>query len=190
MQLFQNILSYFLLILYHVSFFDQYFQHICLCLQHTVKMLIFRFLLKCMILPHAGGDKMVSQWCHRLQNTHKKTPPTTTKHQKTHHVTCNNLMAVFAIIVTVVNVLQVGVSEVNPFCRVIQRQAVGPVELCADYDTSCCPIHKGTFDSRVLTPVWPEHQVGAGKKYSIIVRKRRTVICRICELLLTLKWIL
>lgn len=62
-------------------------------------------------------------------------------------------MAVFAIIVTVVNVLQVGVSKVNPLCGIIQGQAVGPVQLCADYGTSYCSIHKGPFDSGVLTPV-------------------------------------
>lgn len=97
--------------------------------------------------------------------------------QETHHVTCHNLMAVFAIIVTVVNVLQVGVSKVKHLCGVIQGQAIGPVQLCADYGTSCCSIHKGPFDSGVLTPVWPEHQVGAGKNYSMTQNSQKNKDC-------------
>lgn len=85
-------------------------------------------------------------------------------------------MAVFAIVVTVVNVLQVRVGKVNPFRRVIQGQAIGPVQLCADYDTSSGSIHKGPFNSRVLTPVRPEHQVSARRKHSVSVGNTESLI--------------
>lgn len=72
-------------------------------------------------------------------------------------------MAVIAIIVTVVNIFKVGVSKVDPACAVVQGQAVGPVDLSADNDSSHGAVHVGPLDPGVLTPVWPEHQVGAGR---------------------------
>ncbi len=77
-------------------------------------------------------------------------------------------MAVVAIIVTVVNIFQVGVSKVDPARGVVQGQAIRPVELSADNDSSHNAIHVGPLDPRVLTPVWPEHQVGAGRYDSVI----------------------
>lgn len=73
-------------------------------------------------------------------------------------------MAVTAIVVTVVNILQVGVSKVDSVRGVVQGQAVGPVQLCADNDISHCSIHEGPLNSGVLTPVWPEHEVGTKGK--------------------------
>lgn len=62
-------------------------------------------------------------------------------------------MAVIAIIVTVVNIFEVGVSKVDPARGVVQGQAIGPVELSADNDSSHDSIHVGPLNPGVLTPV-------------------------------------
>lgn len=80
---------------------------------------------------------------------------------QTYQVTCHDLMAVVAIVVTVVNIFEVGISKIEPACGVVQGQAVGPVELSTDNDSSHGSVHTGTLDPGVLTPVRPEHQVGA-----------------------------
>lgn len=84
----------------------------------------------------------------------------------TYHVTCHDLVAVAAVIVTVVNVFEVGISEVDPACGVVQGQAIGPVELGADDDSSHGSIHVCSLDPWVLAPVGPEHQVGAERNES------------------------
>lgn len=77
-------------------------------------------------------------------------------------------MTITAIIVTIVNVLQIGISKVDSACGVVQGQAIGPVELCVDNHLSNRSIHVGLLDPGVLTPVGPEHKVGAEKNYSVI----------------------
>lgn len=59
----------------------------------------------------------------------------TTSISSTHQVTGQNLLPVVAIIITVVNEIQVGISEVQQVVGIIDGQAVGPVQLVA-YDNS------------------------------------------------------
>lgn len=94
----------------------------------------------------------------------------------TYHVTCHDLMAVVSVIVTVVNIFEVGVGEVDPACSVVQCQAIGPVELRANDDSSHGSIHVSPLDPGVLTPIGPEHQVGTGRNDSVI-RNLKGLLC-------------
>lgn len=59
----------------------------------------------------------------------------TTSISSTYQVTGQNLLPVVAIIITVVNEIQVGISEVQQVVGIIDGQAIGPVQLVA-YDNS------------------------------------------------------
>lgn len=53
----------------------------------------------------------------------------------THQVTGQNLFPVVAVKITVVNEIQVGISEVQQVVWIIDGQTVGPIKLVA-YDNS------------------------------------------------------
>lgn len=72
---------------------------------------------------------------------------------ETYQITCHNLISVVAIIVTIVNISQVCICKVDPACGVVQGQAIGPVELSADNDSSRGSIHAGLLNPGVLSPV-------------------------------------
>lgn len=70
-----------------------------------------------------------------------------------HHITGHDLEAVVAVVIAVVDVLEVGVSKVDPARGVVQGQTVGPVELGGDNGLSPGAVHVGHLYPRVLTPV-------------------------------------
>jgi len=62
-------------------------------------------------------------------------------------------MPVIAIIVAVVNIFEVGIGKIDPAGGVVQGQAVWPVELGADDDSSHGSVHVCPLNPGVLTPV-------------------------------------
>lgn len=82
----------------------------------------------------------------------------------THQVTGQNLLPVVAVIITVVNEIQVGISEVQQVVRVIDGQAVGPVHFVAYDDGPQFPVHAGPLNAGIPPPVGPEHQVSAARQ--------------------------
>lgn len=52
----------------------------------------------------------------------------------THQVTGQNLLPVVAVIIAVVNEIQVGVGKVQQVVGIIDGEAVGPVQLVPDDD--------------------------------------------------------
>ena len=85
------------------------------------------------------------------------------KTETSYQIAGHDLLAAVPLVVAVVDVLEVGVGEVHPPGGVVQRQAVGPVQLGADQDPPHGPVHVRPLDPGVLAPVRPEHHVDAAE---------------------------
>lgn len=78
-------------------------------------------------------------------------------HLYTHQVTGQDLLSVVAIIIAIVNEIQVGIGEVQQIVWVVYGQTVGPVQLLAYNDSPQFSIHAGFLNAGVPAPVGPEH---------------------------------
>lgn len=75
----------------------------------------------------------------------------------THQITGQNLLSVVAIIIAIVNEIQVGISKVQQIVWVVYGQTVGPVQLLAYNDSPQFSVHAGLLNAWVPPPVGPEH---------------------------------
>ena len=88
---------------------------------------------------------------------------------RTHQITGQDLLPVVAVVVAVVDEVQVCVGKVQQAVGVVDGEAVGPVQLGAHDAETQLSVHAGSLDGRVPAPVRPEHEVGTA------VRRARSV---------------
>ena len=55
-----------------------------------------------------------------------------------------------------------GIGEIETFAVQVNGESVRPVDFRGYYGSSVSTVHVGTYDSRIFTPVCPEHVTGFG----------------------------
>lgn len=68
----------------------------------------------------------------------------------------DNLLTTGPVIITKVDKVQFGIGKIHALVDNVQRQTVGPINLCAYDDRTVSAVHTDTFDSRVFSPVGPK----------------------------------
>ena len=73
-----------------------------------------------------------------------------------------NLSSPSSVVITIVDVVHLGIGKVNPFGGQIQRQTVGPEDLAGQNARPVGTVHVDSLDARVISPIGPEEDSGIG----------------------------
>lgn len=67
-----------------------------------------------------------------------------------------DLLPLRPVVLTEVDEIQFGISEIHSLSGRVQGQTVRPVDLGGDDGGALCPVHADPLDARILSPVGPE----------------------------------
>lgn len=89
----------------------------------------------------------------------------------TYQITGYHLPPMLSIIITIVYVVKIGIYEIEQSVGVVNSYATGPENLVLNNDSAQTAIHASSFNTRVMAPVRPEHQMVTVERNQLPVRK-------------------